>query len=71
MHMPIETTSQNISLDKAYEVRHWSRMLDLNQADLYTAVRHVGKNLAALRAYRASISWGLPCAEPMPPWRVH
>jgi hypothetical protein len=43
---------QLISLEKAYEVRHWSRELDWNEAELYTAVRNVGKGLTALRAHR-------------------
>lgn len=45
-------TDQLISLEKAYEVRHWSRELDWNEAELYTAVRYVGKGLKALRAHR-------------------
>jgi hypothetical protein len=54
-------TDQLISLEKAYEVRHWTRELDWNEADLYTAVRSVGKGLKALKAHRQTTG---PSASP-------
>jgi hypothetical protein len=45
--------SENISLEKAYEVRHWGRVLNLNENDLFAAVRSVGKGLVALQAFSA------------------
>ncbi len=46
------TTPHDISLDKPYEVRHWMRVLNCTEGDLYTAVRAVGKGLAELRRYQ-------------------
>jgi len=54
---------QLISLEKAYEVRHWSRELDWNEAELYTAVRDVGKGLKALRAHRSTTGPSLRPAD--------
>ena len=45
-----------ISLDKAYEVRHWCHVLDMNHSELVRAVSLVGPSLRALRAYRAKAS---------------
>lgn len=43
---------QSISLEKAYEVRHWSRVLGWSETELYHAVLKVGKGLTELREYR-------------------
>ena len=44
-----------ISLDKAYEVRHWMSVLRLNEPELYAAVQKVGKELEALKRHRQTI----------------
>ena len=43
---------EKISLDKAYEVRHWMRELHCTEGELFQAVREAGTGLAEVRAYR-------------------
>ena len=46
----------HISLEKAYEVRHWMSVLRLNEPELYAAVQKVGKELEALKRHRATVN---------------
>ena len=55
-----------ISLEKAYEVRYWTREFNCSEIDLYCAVREVGKGLIALQEYRRKSGHSflqLPAAE--------
>jgi hypothetical protein len=45
----------HISLEKAYEVRHWMSVLHLNEPELYAAVQKVGKELEALKRHRQTV----------------
>jgi len=45
---------EEISLEKAYEVRHWMHELRCTEFELYEAVRSVGKGLGAVRTFRAT-----------------
>ena len=49
------TQSTQISLEKAYEVRHWMSVLRLNELELYVAVQQVGKGLEALKQHRDTL----------------
>lgn len=51
----MDTHTELISLDKAYEVRYWMRELNFSEGELYEAVRTVGKRLVDLRAHRTTI----------------
>ena len=53
------TSDERISLDKAYEVRHWCHVLDMNHSELVRAVSLVGPSLSALRTYRAKAGPGV------------
>ena len=43
---------QCISLDKAYEVRHWTREFRCTAEELYRAVGQVGKGVNELHEFR-------------------
>ena len=47
----MQTQHTYISLEKAYEVRHWMAELNVSERQLYCAVREVGKRLPDLRLH--------------------
>ena len=67
----MRSISEQISLDKAYEVRHWMRTLRWSQEDLYSAVRLVGRGVGDLRALRASMLPGAHVLVPLDGYRPH
>ena len=52
----MKTPCTHISLEKAYEVRHWMSVLHLNEPELYAAVQKVGKELEALKRHRQTVN---------------
>jgi len=45
---------KQICLARAYKVRHWMHELRCTEGELYAAVRTVGEDLDAIRAFRAT-----------------
>jgi Protein of unknown function (DUF3606) len=46
-------TTDLISLEKDYEVRHWMRTFGCTETELFEAVRNVGLDAQSVKQYRA------------------
>ncbi len=51
----MDTPTEMISLEKHYQVRHWTRQLHCTEAELYEAVRVAGRDVRNVRLFRAAM----------------